>query len=541
MTLRRTRTNSTDEKPTSLFDRARDASKGLSEMFSIDARSLALTRMAVGALVLLDVALRAADVRAFYSDAGVMPRGQWLETFRNGWSLYLFSGKPGAITALLVVHALVALAVLVGYRTRTATLLAWILTASLHARNPAILQGGDTLLLLLLFWGIFAPWGACMSVDALASSEEAKPILSAGGVGLMLQMPLVYLSAALQKSGPEWRKNFGAVYYALNDDFISSRLGSMIGSAPMWLLKGLTIATLVAELSIPVLLFSPGNVKRARSLALAIAFALQLGFGLSFRIGLFPLVSTSAMLVFLPSTAWDRVLAIPSLKRVRDRAAAWIASKMDVEPARPSPAWRRKAIEVAGAAFVVTAIWANLSGLDLAGMPTSMRSALGAIHLGQGWKMFIHPSTTHGWYVAVGKTKDGRSVDALNDDAREVHWQKPDHVSESFKNYRWRKYFGNIRDKTLSAQRPAFARYLCNEWNASHAGDRVERMELYFLSQPIDRALVDPETKKMRVFDLSCADREAAPKAKREKQAPLEAKRHHDFESFLAATNDERR
>jgi hypothetical protein len=66
---------------------------------------------------------------------------------------------------LFAIAALVAIALLVGYRTRLATVLLALL-ASLQARNPTLIQGGDNLLLLLLFWGMFLPLGARFAIDA---------------------------------------------------------------------------------------------------------------------------------------------------------------------------------------------------------------------------------------------------------------------------------------------------------------------------------------------------------------------------------------
>ena len=68
----------------------------------------------------------------------------------------------GTISTLILVRllvpgdfGLVALALLVGYRTRIATIFSWVLLISLQARNVFITQGGDALTVVLLFWGLF--------------------------------------------------------------------------------------------------------------------------------------------------------------------------------------------------------------------------------------------------------------------------------------------------------------------------------------------------------------------------------------------------
>ena len=46
---------------------------GLREIFGIDLRTMALFRVGLGALLLADLALRARDLTAHYTDAGILP------------------------------------------------------------------------------------------------------------------------------------------------------------------------------------------------------------------------------------------------------------------------------------------------------------------------------------------------------------------------------------------------------------------------------------------------------------------------------------
>jgi hypothetical protein len=481
------------------------AGRALGELFTADARSLALARIAVAATVLVDLALRARDLRAFYSDQGVLPRAQWLTAYPRAWSLHLVSGSTAVLGCVFALHAVAAVALLVGARTRIATVALWLLTASLHARNPVVLQGGDSVLLLLLFWGIFAPWGARFSVDAAASTRRPRQVLSAGTVGLMLQMPLVYFVAAFQKTGADWRESFSAVYYALNDDFIASRVGVWLGSAPMGLLKALTIGTLVLEAALPMLLFFPVATARARWAALAVAGVLQIGFALSFNIGLFPLISSVALLVFLPESAWTRLERAASWRRARDRLTARCAALP--RSLRGAASLRRRPwLEVVCAAAIALTLWSNAAALDVAGMPRELVRVTGTLRLAQGWKMFVQVRHRRGWYVAVGETETGREVDLSSGDTTTVHWDEPDLGSASFGGYRWRKYFGNLGERSMSKQHPAFARFLCRRWNAAHAGqDRIRSVRVYYGSEAIDRAAPPEAPRWKRILDEPCA------------------------------------
>lgn len=83
---------------------------------------------------------------AFYTDAGVLPREALFADYNGSvYSPHTLSGEPCA-QLLFGNTAAVALALVVGYRSRIATILTWLLLVSLHARSPHVLNGGDVLL-----------------------------------------------------------------------------------------------------------------------------------------------------------------------------------------------------------------------------------------------------------------------------------------------------------------------------------------------------------------------------------------------------------
>ncbi len=127
----------------------------LEELFSVDLRSLALLRIGLGVSVLADVTTRAFDLVGLYTDSGVMPRDLLLLTEGRGvyFSAHFWaSAHPLFQSALFAITAVCALALLVGWRTRLATLACWYLVASVQIRQPLSYMGGDSTLRLLLFW-----------------------------------------------------------------------------------------------------------------------------------------------------------------------------------------------------------------------------------------------------------------------------------------------------------------------------------------------------------------------------------------------------
>lgn len=295
------------------------------DLFAVDLRSLALTRIAAALLVLVDLILRSTSLTAFYSDRGVLPRGALYEKFANSWllSLHLMNGRTEVQAVLFVTSGILALMLLVGYRTRWASFGTWLLFTSLNARNPYVIHGGDSLLNMLLFWGMFVPWGAKYSIDnALNSSPSVQPqrIVSIGTTALLLQMPLVYFFSGMLKNGSEWRHEFTAIYYVLSAPEYATALGRWMASWPMPILKGITASIVVIELSGAILLFSPFVTRTIRFLVLPAFIVFQLGLLLTMKLGLFPLISIAAILPLIPGRFWNRLffrLRTPSRRALR--------------------------------------------------------------------------------------------------------------------------------------------------------------------------------------------------------------------------------
>ena len=275
--------------------------------------------MSLAIIVLLDLAYRAADLKAHYTDLGILPRSALISGVGNEWNLSIhnISGLLEIQIALFAVHGLVAIALMAGYRTQVATILVWFFAISLQSRNPMILTGGDNLLGLLLFWSMFLPMGARFSVDSAMNNgphRESNRYFSTATAAILLQVGMVYIFTAIMKSDPIWREDFSALYYALSIDQFATRLGHYLLNYPD-ILAVMTAATLWAEFVGPVLAFIPWLNGQIRLVVIAAFISLHIGIALTLNIGFFPIVSIISLIVFLPGLFWDNLfsrLAIPS-------------------------------------------------------------------------------------------------------------------------------------------------------------------------------------------------------------------------------------
>lgn len=289
------------------------ATPRLGAVFGIDLRTLALFRAALAAVLLFDLLRHFGDLSALYTDFGVMPRS-WVMQYDTPWrlSLYFINGSVGITGLLLAVQCLAAAALLLGWRTRAAAIVSFLMWGWLCNRNPMVLIGGDILMACLLFWACFLPVAARWSIDAAVSSLPPPPRnahLSWASTGLMLQVMSTYFYSAFLKSGVEWRPDYTAVYYALSLDRYATPLGQWLLEFPS-LLEVLTFYVWWLELlGPPLILMAPLlglRLGQGLRFLLLLAFAsLHVGFFLCLELGHFPFVSLASLTVYLGGWFWD--------------------------------------------------------------------------------------------------------------------------------------------------------------------------------------------------------------------------------------------
>ena len=150
----------------------------LKQLFEVDLRSLALFRICIACLIIIDLIQRLRDLEPFYSDSGIYTRIlQMNNSFNiNYVSLHMISGSVYVQAFLFLIALFFALLLLVGFNTKLASIISWFLMLSLHIRTPVLSNGGDELLRLLLFWSMFLPLGTCYSIDSALNPREDKSL-----------------------------------------------------------------------------------------------------------------------------------------------------------------------------------------------------------------------------------------------------------------------------------------------------------------------------------------------------------------------------
>ena len=289
----------------------------IARIFSLDVRSIALFRVLLGVLILLDLLLRSFDISEFYTDDGVLPRKHLLSLSNQWyWSLHAAGGDLWWQLVLFAIAAIAAIALIVGYRSKLAAFVSFVLLASLINRNGLILQGGDQLLVIMCFWSLFLPLGARYSIDAsllpeyennpnasLARQDIAQSYFSVATIAIVFQILYLYIFTAILKTGDAWLVRFDAAFYAVSLQQFATPIAEWIKQFPT-LLSLATRFVIVVEFLGPLLVLCPFFWPWLRVTGLVLLASLHVAFLLMLHIGLFPLIDFMALSLLIPSAAW---------------------------------------------------------------------------------------------------------------------------------------------------------------------------------------------------------------------------------------------
>ncbi|MEZ4217960.1 MAG: HTTM domain-containing protein [Myxococcota bacterium] len=498
---------------------ATDSPSLAARVFGIDTRSLAALRIAVASLALIDLANRLTGFDALYTDAGVAPLALG-RTLGRTFSLYGLDGSEAFALALAAAQAIACAMLLVGYRTRAASVASFALVASLELRNPFVNNGGDAFLRMLLFWCMFLPLGATASIDALRARRRGAPAgpflaCSPATAAVMLQLGILYFVAGVTKTGPEWVDG-SALRIALDQRYWTREFAFVLASHPDGLVVG-TYATRWLEIALPLLLFVPALAsdragQRARIATVLGLWIFQAGLASTFVLNLFPWASTCGTLAFLPPRFW-----------------AWIRARTGPDAYDTPPLLARPpgALRAAGDAAVLVALAANLALAGAtavhASAPRWLDRAGGFLGFEQSWTMYAPSPIEFDLDVEVLGHFESGEIERLLGPVSSTRFRAPatrapgaagsperagwERVVALHDGHRLKVYLetGLRMGKRVEALRQGYLAWVCREWNrAAREGERIDAVAFVGLSR---RTGVDgPEPPKtLQLSERSCA------------------------------------
>jgi hypothetical protein len=430
-----------------------------------DLRSLALGRIVMSLVLLVDLAKRCVAMNEWYTNEGLLPNHTllWRPSFDHEFSLFFACSYAPEVIVGFIICGVCYTALLLGVWTKRAQVASLFCLLNLHGRLLLVDNGGDVVLGLLCIWTTFLPTGRRFSVDAVLARHRPRPpepplvapvdVFGAAAPGrsapslgmwaLTFQFAFIYFFNALHKHGGTWL-NGTAVHYVLHLDRLVTWFGVWLRHRmTLGLSRVMTYSALGTEWSLPFLLISPIAVRYCRRLAILLVIGLHAGFGVCMNLGIF----VPAMIAYTPNFIygddWDQLAAwwarspgrVQRLARLEEwltsrilRASDFLSPGRWARTAAPGPAvtalLRRVPVarEVVVFAFLIIAssqlLDENAAAHDFFDHHNSpaMSDAVHYLNLFQGWSMFAPEAFTSDVSMIVDAvTVDGRHVDPFNE------------------------------------------------------------------------------------------------------------------------------
>jgi len=492
----------------------------LVELFGIDRRSLAAFRIGLGLLLIWDLVGRARSLRAHYTADGVYPAAEALQLRPSSplFHVFLWSDAFTVQAALFVVFGVLALLLVLGWRTRIVSVLAFVFLASLVRRNPYVCHTGDTWLKTLAFWAMLLPLGSAFSLDRLRGRgppPESTRAFSLVTAGALLQVAAFYVSAGYLKSRYEVWTRGDAVWVFTHAVEYTRPFGAWLGRFP-GLCRALTYGTLVLEGLLPLLFFSPFATRWIRGALILVFASFHVTLSAVIHIGIFQLVCIVALFLFVPGAFWDALAARMLRTRWSEWRTRWLA-RFGVEARERRPAGRLARIvpQAIAAASLVVILVSNVNTAtkdpydreDRGPLPLPpVVDAYGReLSIVQNWNMFTDIDRLFfGWFQVLGQLDDGSVVDLL-EHAPFTGIVRPKDYAAHFPNHNTRRYWREIALSDRDFLYPPLCRSLALEWEREGGAPLAHIAILQIGRVPSKRPDAD-RVKRICVWERPTAD-----------------------------------
>jgi hypothetical protein len=293
----------------------------------------ALLRLGLGTLVLYQLLGHWFDRGLLWGPRGLYPAWLYSRDFASlGAPSFFAVASETAFEAAYMAAVLVALLYLLGWQTRWVGIWFYVLVWSLIKRNPLLLTGGDTLVLVMMPFLLFLNTSAYLSVDSGWRRIDAAPppvgdraaLLHNVALGcIFVQIAVFYGCAGLYKLlGATWPAG-SAVYYTLRlPEFERPGISELIYANGSFV-RLLSFSTLGFELSVPLLLWS----RRTRWLVTLLALGFHAFIAFFMGLAVFSAQALVFQLVLFDDSSYRRLA-----RRWSPRAWRWPRLAGDRQP-----------------------------------------------------------------------------------------------------------------------------------------------------------------------------------------------------------------
>lgn len=271
-----------------------------------DVATLAIIRILAGAMLLYTHFVWTLDLEGFFGANGWLSN-DFVYRYHDSafaWSHLYWISSPALLWIVHLASLAVFASLMIGFKSRTASVLAWLLTVSYAHRASGALFGLDQINGFLALYLVIGPSGDAYSVDRWlrrrSGHGEPAPSVSANIAIRLIQMHLciVYLFAGLGKLlGESWWDGTALWGAFANEEYQTLDLTWLAGS--IVLVNIATHVTLFWEISYIFLIWN----RLARPIMLLLAVPLHMGIAVCMGMVTFGLVMLVANLAFVAPEA----------------------------------------------------------------------------------------------------------------------------------------------------------------------------------------------------------------------------------------------
>ncbi|MBK3497196.1 HTTM domain-containing protein [Viridibacillus sp. YIM B01967] len=278
-----------------------------------------LTRIGFGLLLLYFYGIHYAQRGYLWGPNGVIDFELFQSTMidYNSFSLYGLSASPLFFEIIFHLGLIFAFLYTIGFKGRFTSIVNFILVFSIHERNHLILDGGDNVMRIILFYLIFAQTTRFFSVDSyrrqitdreVKTSFVSSSLHNLAILAAVMQLCIMYLNSALYKVMGEVWQNGTAVYYTLQvEEYSLPFFRNIINSSDL-IIALVTYGTVIVQISFPFLLFN----KRTKYFSLILVVGMHIGIGIV--MGLFTFSITMIVIDLLLISNKDYIKAFSFIR-----------------------------------------------------------------------------------------------------------------------------------------------------------------------------------------------------------------------------------
>lgn len=271
----------------------------------VRAERAASVRIATGLVLLIDILFQyLPEWRYMFGPDGIgSPEvyADYLAGHITRWSLLRHLPAQWGPLAALIVWAVAAIGLTLGYRPRMMAVVCWALAVSFFQSDPYFHNGGDRIKISLLFFLMFLPSDGAWTIrrNPTVNKYDGPVYVRPWPLRLIfVQLTTIYFFNGYYKGlSPHWQ-NGTVLHYVMHNPGWSLVSGEYFPKTPL-LLACMSWVTLIWEMGFPLfVVFKP-----TRNLTLLIGVVFHLLTFFQLAVGLFPIY---AICGYLPFFAWEK-------------------------------------------------------------------------------------------------------------------------------------------------------------------------------------------------------------------------------------------